>query len=128
MAETNDLDNFLTRVMLHGLAYTVQRYYSVYRAIVDRVDDPQKRGRVQVRVPFASMTVALPEWIDPIFYAASSSRGVFWPPSPQDTVWVVFQEGDTSKPLAYLGSWFSETELPSEFSSTTVGDTAFPDK
>lgn len=126
-----DLDNFMERVSEHGLAYTLRRYYSTYRGRVIRndedTDDPASGlGRVQVQVLFAGHTAPVTEWVDPIFIGAAADRGFFWPPEVGDAVWVVFLEGNPSRPLCYLGSWFGAEELPTEFAYRSVGDRKIP--
>jgi len=124
--QDSELDKFIEDVQMYGIAHILKRFYSVYRAFVTRTDDPDGKGCVQVRVPFAHIE-QLDIWIDPVFLGAGGDRGFFWPPEVGDTVWVVFQEGNTRQPIAYFGSWHSAAEMPSEFAYTKEGDSSAPD-
>lgn len=99
------------------------KYYpSVYRAIVVRVDDPEERGRIQLRSPAVGHVEAPEVWVPPAFDGAGTSRGSFWPPEVGDAVYVTFQQGNAGRPQCYFGGWYgtrdSEADLPSEFAYT----------
>ena len=121
MAPTKEnLELFLELLTLHGLEH-YRKFYGVYRGQVTRVDDPEKRGRIQAHVPAALQNTAPDVWIDPAFDGAGTDRGFFWPPEVGDSVRVCFERGDPRKPCLYWGGWYGApasrngaTEVPSE--------------
>lgn len=106
-------DAFLQNLVEYGLEH-FRKYYSLYRAEVMRVDDPQERGRIQVMCPEVGHTAVLERWVDPSFMAAGTNRGWFWPPEVGDSVWVSFERGDPNRPNLYFGGWFGNKEVPAE--------------
>jgi hypothetical protein len=106
-------DNFLQKLAEYGLEH-FRRYYSLYRAEVMKNDDPEERGRIQVKCPEVGHKDVLPRWVDPSFMAAGKNRGWFWPPEVGDSVWVSFERGDPNRPNLYFGGWFGDKEVPKE--------------
>ena len=94
-------------------------YAGIYRGVVEDVNDPQKRGRVRVRVtyvhPSAVETSHLP-WAE---IAAYGGRGFGDTPHYEngDLVWCMFEGGDRLFPVV-LGGWLSKRrgihDLPAE--------------
>jgi hypothetical protein len=109
-----------------GLEY-FRVYPGLYRGIVTRNDDPDKRGRIQARVPCVHSD-APNIWIKPTHQGAGANRGSFWPPEVGDTVFVSFAQGKPGRPELYIGGWYGnpngETEVPTELGYS--GD--YPDK
>lgn len=85
---------------------------TLVRAIVVATNDPQKRGRVRVRIPslhgipFESSTwvddTNLPWALPGVFNAAGNDMGQRLVPPIGTRVFVLFEEGNTSKPV-YIG-------------------------
>jgi phage baseplate assembly protein gpV len=82
--------------------------------------DPERRGRVRVRVPEVYGADeeeervpddALP-WAMPCFPFA-------WAPEQGSQVWVAFWQGSEEYPV-WLGGWYAEGEAPAEFASSYV--------
>ncbi len=69
--------------------------FGIYRGMVLSVTDPAGRSRVQVLVPGVGGQTS--GWADPCLPAGSSAS-----PKVGDTVWVMFEAGDTSHPV-YMG-------------------------
>ena len=109
---------FIKTLESFGLEW-FRRYYSVYRAKVADNDDPQKRGRIKIAVPFLGVS-PLEEWAIPISQYAGKSYGSFFPPEKGDYVWVMFENGNAAFPL-YLGGWWAKDEVPEGFSITRRG-------
>jgi len=86
----------------------------VYRGTVTRNDDPEARGRIQVKVGDVGHTLAPDVWVDPAFDGAGAQRGQFWPPEVGDSVRVSFEAGQTDSPIIYWGGWFGGAEVPNE--------------
>lgn len=113
---------FVESIMQYGLEY-FKVYPGVYRGVVTDNKDPEKRGRVQARVPQAGLSDAPDIWIKPASQGAGVDRGMFWPPEVGDTIFVTFAQGNASRPEAYWGGWFSapddKSSVPSEFEYTS---------
>lgn len=110
----SELLNFVENVMRFGLE-GVNRFYGTYRGVVVRVDDPQQRGRVLVRVITLS-DQDLSVWVDVETAGSGPSRGTFWPQAEGDRVLVRFDRGDPSRPQVYGGGWYPKEYLPGELS------------
>ncbi len=113
-----NFEAFFESLLLRGLEH-FRLYYGLYRGTVTRNDDPERRGRIQVKVLQVGHTRAPEVWIDPAFEGAGSDRGLFWPPEVGDSVRVGFEHGNPSTPIIYFGGWFGGEDLPSDFSYTT---------
>src|SRR3954470_6030472 len=91
--------------------------------IVEKVDDPEKLGRVKVRVPhaygiFGTEVGAVPlddlPWALPAGLPAggsSASGGASWLPEPGDQVVVQFLDHEPEKPI---WSWLMQTRSQSQ--------------
>lgn len=103
-------------------------FYGVYRAEVTSVKDPQKRGRVQVKVPRTGIAEPLTgknSWVLPAMMGAAGNRGFFWPPERGDTVFVFFDMGRPERFALYLPGFYgfpdAKTEVPEEFAYDATG-------
>jgi uncharacterized protein involved in type VI secretion and phage assembly len=104
------------------MTYGIERlsvFPGMYRAVVDRTDDPEQRGRIQVRVPTVSGAInTINVWVKPAIMGAGAARGWFWPPDEGDVVYVSFRQGSPGKPEFYVGGFYGypdqKTEVPSE--------------
>lgn len=76
-----------------------------YRAYVHNVNDPQKRGRIQVTCPKIGASY-VSAWCEPCF-----SGDDFYLPPVGSCVWIEFQQGDLKKPI-WTGSWLAENTAP----------------
>lgn len=98
-----------------GLENAFKRYYSSYPATVVSNADPQKRGRITVKIPQLFGDEPLPSYVTPKdFRDTGEGYGEFYPPYEGDTVWVEFEHGDPLYPI-YSGGSYAEGELPEEF-------------
>lgn len=128
----------------------------LYRGTVVSVDDPQHRGRIQVRVTllhpasapagavldgpddeskvlFAPPGEGVPDdacpWAEPCFPwggfkdtnedEGNQTSGFFALPVVGAKVWVAFDGGFTGRPV-WLGTWFSESEIPEEITDPSA--------
>lgn len=91
------------------------RWLGVHRGFVEDVVDPEKRGRVRVRVPAAhsERPTALLPWAERCLPDAGADAGDFIPLTAGvlgasghtgDAVWVQFEGGDIDKPVV-CGLW-----------------------
>lgn len=108
------LANLVKNVTDYGLEKVFQRYYSVYRGQVIDNSDPDRRGRVKVKVPTLFGDEALPHYAEPRdFRGAGAKKGEYWPPEVDDWVFVEFEMGDTRYPL-YSGGWHGTDEVDAD--------------
>ena len=112
-----DVLQFLEWATSQGLEY-FRIYPGVYRALVVRTDDPEERGRVQLRCPAVGHGAAPNVWVPPASTGAGVQRGQFWPPEVGDSVYVSFRLGNAGRPQCYWGGWYGEGEVPTEFAYT----------
>jgi phage baseplate assembly protein gpV len=90
---------------------SAQKYVGKYRAIVEKIDDPEQRGRIRVQCPKVLGT-GVSNWCEPCSPVAYDSGGDFALPPVGETVWVEFEEGDSNKPI-WVGGWWSKQKTPS---------------
>lgn len=93
-------------------------YYGKYRAIVQRINDPEKRGRIRVSCPKV-LGKALSNWCEPCVPVAYDDGGDFMLPRIGEAIWVEFEGGDVNKPI-YTGGWWSTNHTPSSDYSPNV--------
>lgn len=111
------VDWLVSGLARYGLEGLFGKYYGTYRAIVEAVDDPERRGRVRVRVPALGQQQAPPNtWAIPTWPMASNGHGWFASPVVTDTVWVQFEYGDPDRPLL-VGGFLARGAMPDEFVS-----------
>ena len=75
----------------------MQRYPGVYRGVVVDNSDPQKSGRLRVRVP--AIAGAADSWALPCLPFAGAAAGLGQPPQIGRGVWVAFEGGDPASPV-----------------------------
>ena len=110
----NPFEVFLQKLSEFGLEF-FRRFYGLYRADVMKVDDPESRGRIQIKCSEVGHSGTINRWVDPSFISAGTERGMFWPPEVGDSVYVSFDRGDAARPKVYFGGWFGDKDLPKEF-------------
>jgi hypothetical protein len=90
---------------------TSARHYGKYRATVVNNQDPESRGRVQVRL--ADRYGLFPSsWALPAFPVAAIQHGLVTIPPLNATVWVEFEAGDTDFPIWSGGFFENPGEMP----------------
>jgi uncharacterized protein involved in type VI secretion and phage assembly len=114
-ADTEVLFEWIDSIRQQGLESTLQLFYGIYRGTVVSNEDPEERGRVQIRVDDLAHTSSSEVWVPPMFDMAGNKKGSFFPPEEGDWVRVVFHMGDPSIPFAYMGGWFGNTDKAPEF-------------
>jgi hypothetical protein len=89
----------------HGLEGSIHRYYGKYRAtIVDNMD-PEKLGRLKLRVPQVWGDEIHDYWAWPCF-----SPGTIFVPEIGVQVWVEFEFGDSDYPI-WVGVGYRDTDI-----------------
>lgn len=87
-----------------GMEY-FKRYYSSYRGIVVKNDDPEYLGRITLKCPFVYGNETFDEWVFPKGIPSGKNWGLYAIPNEGDMVWVSFENGDSRKPLWEYGHW-----------------------
>jgi phage protein D len=87
------------------------RVYGVVIGVVDDVDDPQKLGRVRVRLPWLSDDY-VGDWARVALPGAGPDRGAVWLPDHDDEVLVAFEQGDVTRPVVLGGLWNGQDQPP----------------
>jgi uncharacterized protein involved in type VI secretion and phage assembly len=90
------------------------RYYGKYRGFVADNDDPDKRGRLRLRVP-SVLGDADSGWALPCLpFGGAAGHGLFLVPEVGAQVWVEFEEGDVSSPVWTGTFWQASGDAPGE--------------
>lgn len=93
---------------------------SAHLAIVESVDDPERKGRVQVRLHGADPEGEALLWARVAVAFAGSNYGAFFIPGIEEEVVVVFSGGDVRYPIVIGALWTGAHELPEELSGDKV--------
>ncbi len=89
--------------------------------IVTNNNDPEKFGRVQVKLPAVSDQESF--WVPVLLPAAGKERGLSMLPVPGEHVAIAFENGDPSYPYV-LGSMFDGKDTPGDELAVTDGSFA----
>lgn len=82
------------------------RFYGKYAAVVTKVDDPLRIGRLRARVPAVLGEEVESGWALPcVPFGGGNDRGMLFLPSVGDTVWIEFEAGDPSRPIWTGAFW-----------------------
>ena len=104
MSDMHPLDDF-------SPAGTARRgFYGVTAGIVTNNKDPDKLGRVKVKLPWLSDKEET-YWARTLTPMGGKERGVYFLPEVNDEVLVAFEHGDVSAPYV-LGALWSKQDLP----------------
>ena len=95
-------------------ALNAARYYGVYPAVVDDNQDPDKQGRVLVRLPWSPDAGggAYKAWARLATTMAGGKRGTWLVPDPGDEVLVGFHDGDPRWPYVIGALWNGKDDPP----------------
>ena len=87
-----------------------EKRYGKYRGIVIDNNDPQKRGRVKLRVP-SVLADQDSDWALPCLpYGGINQQGFFMIPDIDAQLWVEFEECDIHKPIWVGTFWQQESD------------------
>lgn len=93
-------------------------FLSIYRGIVADRKDPEKRGRLKLKVPLLMDDEVHDYWALPIAIFSSSGIGLNAIPEVGDPVWVQFEGGDIRYPIWSYGAWDKDKSLSSFYDSS----------
>jgi uncharacterized protein involved in type VI secretion and phage assembly len=97
---------------------TDHRFYGVAEALVADVADPQKEGRVKLRLPwFDSREVT--DWCRAANLFAGNGYGSTWTPELEDEVLVAFIHGDLRFPVVLGGLYNGKDKAPRARTAST---------
>jgi uncharacterized protein involved in type VI secretion and phage assembly len=85
--------------------------YGVVIGIVSDCDDPERQGRVKLKLPWLSDDYAS-DWARVVSPGAGKERGIAFVPEVNDEVLVAFERGDVRSPFVLGGLWSSQNETP----------------
>lgn len=84
----------------------VPKYYGLYEGVVTKVEDPKTLARVKVRVR-EIMGDKESAWARVLSPYGGPSRGFLAIPEPGDGVEVMFEAGDSNRPVVMGGLWYA---------------------
>lgn len=87
------------------------RVYEPMIALVTDNKDPQKLGRVKIKLPVLS-DADTTWWAPIVMLGAGKNRGWFFIPEPDDEVLVLFEHGEMSRPLVVGALWNGKDKAP----------------
>ena len=89
-----------------------ERRYGKFRGLVTDNNDPQKRGRLRLRIP-SVLGDQESDWALPCLpYGGASACGLFLAPPNGAQVWVEFEEGDVHRPVWTGTFWQDGSDVP----------------
>jgi len=91
-----------------------QRLYGVYPALVDKITDPKKQGRVLVTLPWSPdhNGHGYQVWARLGVLMGGKNRGTWLIPDPGDEVMVMFEAGDPRRPYVVGALWNGQDAPP----------------
>ena len=94
--------------------YIDERRFGKCRGIVIDNKDPEKRGRLKLKIPSVLGTEES-DWALPCLpYGGFDQQGMFFVPDKDAQVWVEFEEGDISRPIWVGTFWQQESDVPED--------------
>jgi uncharacterized protein involved in type VI secretion and phage assembly len=106
----------MERVVADLVRKIERSFFGKYRGLVVDNADPQKLGRLKVRVPSVLGEDVVTGWAMPCTpFGGADNQGMFLVPDVDAGVWVEFEEGDLEFPI-WVGTFWSKpsgtTEVP----------------
>lgn len=109
----------ITQSLLGSLEHTTvgvppARWFGVYPALVNDINDPDGQGRIQVTLPWAPDAGGSPYqvWARLATLMGGDNRGSWFIPDAGDEVLVSFEAGDTRRPYVLGGLWNGSDQPP----------------
>lgn len=100
----NNLTELLDTVKNYGFEY-FGIFYGNYRGVIVDNNDPEKLGRVKLRVPQIASDNTIEYWAWPKGQPTGADFGDFMVPPKNSPVWVEFENGDPRHPIYSGGHW-----------------------
>lgn len=106
----------LERTVISLMQRLEKHFYGKYRGIVVSNEDPEKLGRLKVKVPSVLGKEIVTGWAMPcVPYGGAENQGMLFIPQKDDGVWIEFEEGDLEFPIWTGAFWTNpggNSELP----------------
>jgi len=84
------------------------RFYGKYRALVVDNGDPEKRGRLKLKIPSVLGNEVVSGWALPCApYGGAADQGFYFIPEVDSAVWVEFESGLLDYPI-WVGTFWSK--------------------
>jgi len=94
--------------------YIDEKRFGKFRATVIDNQDPEKRGRLKLRIP-SVLADQESDWALPCLpYGGKDQQGMFFVPDIDSQLWVEFEEGDISRPVWVGTFWQQESDTPED--------------
>jgi uncharacterized protein involved in type VI secretion and phage assembly len=101
-------DQAAETVLADLVRWIEHRFYGKYRGTVVDNADPEKRGRLRVKVPSVLGDEVVTGWAMPcVPYGGAAGQGLFAIPEVEAGVWIEFEEGDLEFPI-WVGTFWSK--------------------
>jgi uncharacterized protein involved in type VI secretion and phage assembly len=110
-------DSGQERLVVDLARQRARQFFGKYRALVENVDDPEKMGRITVKLPAVYGETESP-WALPCVPFAGKKHGLVVLPEKGDGVWIEFEEGNRSRPV-WTGCWWAKGEMPDPGTTAT---------
>jgi len=105
-----DLPTYFAGQILTAEAESGRVYEPVIGIVTDN-KDPQKLGRVKVKLPVLSEQDTT-FWVPIVMQGAGKNRGWFFIPEVEDEVLVIFEHGDVNRPVVVSALWNGKDKPP----------------
>lgn len=93
-----------------------EKRYGKYRGVVVDNNDPQKRGRLRLKIP-SVLNEQESDWALPCMpFGGATNYGLFLIPNKDAQMWVEFEEGDIDRPIWTGTFWQQESDVPQDAS------------
>lgn len=98
----------LEKIVTNLMEKVERRFYGKYRGFVVENADPEKLGRLKLRVPSVLGDAVVTGWAMPcVPYGGDANQGMLFIPEVDAGVWVEFEEGDLEFPI-WVGTFWSK--------------------
>lgn len=98
----------LEKIVANLLEKVERRFYGKYRGFVVENADPEKLGRLKLRIPSVLGDLVVTGWALPcVPYGGNANQGMLFIPEVDAGVWVEFEEGDLEFPI-WVGTFWSK--------------------
>jgi len=107
------MEKELEKIVANLVRKVERRFYGKYRGFVENNEDPEKLGRLLVKVP-SVLGNKVAVWAFPcVPYGGMPNQGFFFIPEKKAGVWIEFEEGDPEFPI-WVGTFWSKPGGKSE--------------
>lgn len=112
----------LERIVASLVERVERRFYGKYRGIVVNNEDPDRLGRLKLKVPSVLGQNVVTGWATPCApYGGAVDQGFLFIPERDARVWVEFEEGDLEFPI-WVGTFWSKPDSGSQLPKPVADD------